>query len=1129
MIEAARTFVFWAALASGAPAAVGFVSSESPEEKAEALVLESSAALRRGEAARAIALAREALALSPRNALAGLGLGEALESADRPLESFAAFDRAILWAPGPLFAARVAGIADARARERVETATAKLAAARPAEGAAELLAGRARAHLALEEGAQAEADAAEAVRREPRSPHGHFARALVLLEKGDREAAEASFGRARELCSGDSPLPAEIAAIRAERDGEDAAARGRRLAIARALARGPSEDAARRLEGEWSSLADAAALAAESREKAAREEKLAKDEAAAAAWLEEAKALFERRDHAGTVAKCDAVLAIRSDSVPAALLLAKSLAELGEYERATAVLGRLGSGERGADGDALRLVCATAAARSLLDAANAEWEGSIPDVTPLSPAESVAVLDLLETGHELDLGGDAELALRCFYEAARLAPGRPDPYESMASTLSESGRFEEALIAAEKWRRRLDHNDLPADDALEMQARIVARRYSSLAAADALVKERPGDPSSWEKRCIARMSGSDLTEALAAAEKLIAIAPEDSRGYALRAELFERAGAPPARVLEDCERAAKLSPFDARAGAVARRLRSRLGETERVVSDLTLAIAAAPEAESSRTLYLERADILMTRGEHAKAAADYAKAIEVRPFRPQRAQRGRREAWIRLGDTRSVLDDTARALAESPDDRATLRERGRAFALAGDKKGAAAVAARLAALESSVTRVSGASRADLFYEAGIAAEAHGDLESAVLQYRSALVAEPLHSAARLRLGVAHLRLGEPSKAAEALAGEDIHELRQNELLRRVQLEGYSPNATEIMIYRNPPKAADFRFEERKHGRMEAILALAETTHRVGLPWTKAGILTEFLDETPDDFALRRARAKELMSFLIDEESAREAAVDVAKCIEIDPDNPLYRTFMARIRQELGDFDGAIESFDAALRSSPDDPRTLAARGWLLYFAGHAREDEALLDRALADANRSCAIRPNEDAFRLKAYIHDERGEVDLALLAVEEFRRVSPFASIPNVKRSFLAREEARERLRLAQIEAARAEAERAARAERESAEAAARLAAEREQDPYAQFTTEFGWLLRGAETSGRYRGLWDDGTWEANWRSSGRLQQKLDAESRFNDRCRELERRFGVSAAERERAYRPR
>jgi adenylate cyclase len=119
----------------------------------------------------------------------------------------------------------------------------------------------------------------------------------------------------------------------------------------------------------------------------------------------------------------------------------------------------------------------------------------------------------------------------------------------------------------------------------------------------------------------------------------------------------------------------------------------------------------------------------------------------------------------------------------------------------------------------------------------------------------------------------------------------------------------------------------------------------------------------------------------------------EAAVFLARAVELDPNLVLARAWMGWINLYLGEIDAAIEQLQVAMRVSPRDPRsyaTLTAMANALFLAG--RNDEASMW-----ATRAVSEQPNYLAGqRVLMACHAAAGRIDQARQACAVALQIDP-------------------------------------------------------------------------------------------------------------------------------------
>jgi tetratricopeptide (TPR) repeat protein len=129
----------------------------------------------------------------------------------------------------------------------------------------------------------------------------------------------------------------------------------------------------------------------------------------------------------------------------------------------------------------------------------------------------------------------AEEALPSLERARTLAPERPEPELALARLALALGRTDAAVAAAERAEHRVQ-GPLPA--ALLLRATALYRAYRFAAArapAEALLALLPDDRAALSLAARVRGVDGDAAGALAAADRLLALDPEDPEGHYQRA------------------------------------------------------------------------------------------------------------------------------------------------------------------------------------------------------------------------------------------------------------------------------------------------------------------------------------------------------------------------------------------------------------------------------------------------------------------------------------------------------------------------------------------------------------------------------------------------------------------
>jgi adenylate cyclase len=124
----------------------------------------------------------------------------------------------------------------------------------------------------------------------------------------------------------------------------------------------------------------------------------------------------------------------------------------------------------------------------------------------------------------------------------------------------------------------------------------------------------------------------------------------------------------------------------------------------------------------------------------------------------------------------------------------------------------------------------------------------------------------------------------------------------------------------------------------------------------------------------------------------------EAAVFLARAIQLDPNLVLARTWMGWTKVYLGDTDGAIEQLEVALRVNPLDPRrytTSTAMAYAHFFAGRNDEASALATNVVRQQPNYLAAQLVMMACHAIAGRIDEARQACAAVLRIDPTQRIS--------------------------------------------------------------------------------------------------------------------------------------
>jgi TolB-like protein/class 3 adenylate cyclase len=124
----------------------------------------------------------------------------------------------------------------------------------------------------------------------------------------------------------------------------------------------------------------------------------------------------------------------------------------------------------------------------------------------------------------------------------------------------------------------------------------------------------------------------------------------------------------------------------------------------------------------------------------------------------------------------------------------------------------------------------------------------------------------------------------------------------------------------------------------------------------------------------------------------------EAAVLLARAVELDSNLVLARTWMGWTKVYLGDTDGAIEQLEVALRVNPLDPRrytTSTAMAYAHFFAGRNDEASALATNVVRQQPNYLAAQLVMMACHAVAGRIDEARQACAAVLRIDPTQRIS--------------------------------------------------------------------------------------------------------------------------------------
>lgn len=221
----------------------------------------------------------------------------------------------------------------------------------------------------------------------------------------------------------------------------------------------------------------------------------------------------------------------------------------------------------------------------------------------------------------------------------------------------------------------------------------------------------------------------------------------------------------------------------------------------------------------------------------------------------------------------------------------------------------------------------------------------GDRERAIAAYRAAVAANPALGGAWAALAEELHQAGETDEAAQARA--------QAEALSRLprQLLAASNHMHEHRLSKAEALARSFLQKNPRH--VEGMRILAEIGKRLGVMDDAEFLLESAVAFEPDNIAARLDYVEILRKRQKHEAALKEAEGLIAR----DPESPVFRSRYAVEALAVGDYDGALESFDRVLTALPEDAGTHAAKG-------HALKTMGRTDDAVDSYRRAFAARPD---------------------------------------------------------------------------------------------------------------------------------------------------------------------
>jgi tetratricopeptide (TPR) repeat protein len=229
-------------------------------------------------------------------------------------------------------------------------------------------------------------------------------------------------------------------------------------------------------------------------------------------------------------------------------------------------------------------------------------------------------------------------------------------------------------------------------------------------------------------------------------------------------------------------------------------------------------------------------------------------------------------------------------------------------------------------------------------ELGIALGRAGRGDEALAALQRAVALKPDLPRAWLALGDHLTAVGDAGAADAAYASHIRFSSRDPALLAAATAlcEQRIPEAEALLRQRLKQAPTD----------VAAIRMFAEVAARIGRDDDAESLLARCVELAPGFHAARQQHALMLNRC----NRPREALAEIEGLLAIEPGNPAYRNLKAVILGRIGDYDAAIELYDALLREYPRH-----ARIWMSH--GHALKTAGFAGRAVAAYRRSIELDP----------------------------------------------------------------------------------------------------------------------------------------------------------------------
>ncbi|MCX7282695.1 MAG: sulfotransferase [Novosphingobium sp.] len=230
-------------------------------------------------------------------------------------------------------------------------------------------------------------------------------------------------------------------------------------------------------------------------------------------------------------------------------------------------------------------------------------------------------------------------------------------------------------------------------------------------------------------------------------------------------------------------------------------------------------------------------------------------------------------------------------------------------------------------------------------EAGHLARDRGAIEEAIAAYRRACEFNPALEASWRHQAALLERVGQAAEAqaclaqAERLAAMPPHLLAVTNHIH----EGRILKAEEICRY----------FLQHNPHHIEGMRLLADIGRRLGALEDAEFLLESAVTFEPDNVQLRL----DYMQVLRQRQKFAAAREQAQILHERDPESPVFQSHLAIERMQTGDYQRALDLFEAVLERLPEDAATLTSRGHALKTYGRQND-------AIASYRAATAVRPD---------------------------------------------------------------------------------------------------------------------------------------------------------------------